>query len=209
MSNIHKVVIADDHEGVRKGIKRLLEKSGEFIVIGQAKDGKEAIQLVTQKFPDLLILDVKLPLLRGEEVARRLTAKYPNIKILAISSFDNPQYILGMLENGARGYLTKEEAPMLLRKAATDIIQHDADQWVSDHLKQQTGITFQEDIKIALQLSPIEEQIMEMLKKGFSEAQISQELNFSGARVKRYIQILMMKYEVFSVEDLIKTNTNP
>lgn len=203
MSEVHKVVIADDHEGVRKGIKRLLEKSGEFIVVGQAKDGKEAVQLVSREVPDLLILDVKLPILRGEEVARRLTAMYPNIKILAISSFDNPQYILSMLENGASGYLTKEEAPFLLRKAARDIIQRDANRWVSDQLKQQTGITFAQDAQTVLQLTSIETQIIEMLKAGLSELQISQALSFSTSRVRRYIRILMMKYEVSSEEELI------
>lgn len=205
MNETHTVVIADDHEGVRKGIKRLLEKSGEFVVVGQAKDGKEAIQVVTREAPDLLVLDVKLPILRGEEVARRLTEMYPNIKILAISSFDNPQYILGMLENGARGYLTKEEAPVLLRKAATEIVRNNANQWISESLKRQTGITFQVDEQPALQLSSTERRIVELLKQGKAETEIAKLLMFSSARVKRYIQILLMKYDVRTIEELIES----
>lgn len=205
MNETHTVVIADDHEGVRKGIKRLLEKSGEFVVVGQAKDGKEAIQVVSREAPDLLVLDVKLPILRGEEVARRLTEMYPNIKILAISSFDNPQYILGMLENGARGYLTKEEAPVLLRKAATEIVRNNANQWISESLKRQTGITFQVDEQPALQLSSTERRIVELLKQGKAETEIAKLLMFSSARVKRYIQILLMKYDVRTIEELIES----
>lgn len=204
MNETHTVVIADDHEGVRKGIKRLLEKSGEFIVVGQAKDGKEAIQVVSREAPDLLVLDVKLPILRGEEVARRLTEMYPNIKILAISSFDNPQYILGMLENGARGYLTKEEAPVLLQKAAKEIILNNANRWISESLKRQTGITFQVDEQPALQLSSTERRIVELLKQGKAETEIAKLLMFSSARVKRYIQILLMKYNVRTIEELIE-----
>jgi DNA-binding NarL/FixJ family response regulator len=204
MKEYYSVIIADDHEGVRKGIKRLLEKNGEFEVIGMAKDGKEAVQLVRQKEPDLLILDVKLPILRGQEVAYRLTESVPDVRILAISSFDSPQYILGMLENGARGYLTKEEAPALLRKAARDIMLNDATQWISEKLKQQTGITFIKDEKTVVRLSATEKQIMAFLKEGHTETEIARELAFSTSRVKRYIQILLMKYEVSSIEALLE-----
>lgn len=204
MKELHTVIIADDHEGVRKGIKRLLEKNGEFEVIGMAKDGKEAVQLVSQETPDLLILDVKLPVLRGEEVAYRLTETVPDVRILAISSFDSPQYILGMLENGARGYLTKEEAPFLLQKAARDILLNDATQWISEKLKQRTGITFTKDEKTALHLSATEKQIVAYLKEGRTETEIARELAFSTSRVKRYIQILLMKYEVSSVKALLE-----
>ena len=85
------VVIADDHQGVRQGIKQLIERGGRFEVIAEAEDGKQAIEIVKQEMPDLLILDVVMPLLRGDEVARRLINEKPDLKILAVSSFEHPK----------------------------------------------------------------------------------------------------------------------
>ncbi len=205
MEQTYTVVIAEDHAGVRAGIRRLIEKGGYFKVVGEAKDGKEAIQLVSQESPDLLILDVKLPVLRGEEVAKRLTSTNPDINILALSSFDNPQFILGMVENGVRGYLTKDEAPFYLQKAANDILKNRSNLWISDELKNKTGINLQDKLSSAITLSQIEHQILQQLKAGQSEKEIADQLGFSIDRVNRYIRVLLIKYEVETVQELIKT----
>ena len=135
-----KVVIVDDHMGVRKGIQKLMEKEGDFRVIGQAADGQEAIQLVNYQTPDLVILDVQLPRMRGDEVANKLLNSAPQVKILALSSFDNPDYIREMLENGAHGYLTKDEAPALLTTAAKDIVAGKTQPWLSKNLQKSIRI---------------------------------------------------------------------
>lgn len=198
------VVIADDHQGVRQGIKQLIERGSRFQVVGEAEDGKEAIEIVNQTSPDLLILDVIMPLLRGDEVARRLTTERPNLKILAVSSFDNPQYILTMLENGARGYLTKDEAPELLQKAANEIMKNNDTIWVSEKLKQQTGVKIEPRLNSALTLSQTEHRILEMLKAGVSRSEMAENFSFSEDRLGRYINVLLTKFNVNSVEELIE-----
>ncbi len=202
MNKPYTVVIADDHEGVRKGIKTLIEKGGQFVVVGQAEDGKKAVKLVNKTDPDLLILDVKLPVMRGEEVAQRLTSENPEIKILALSSFDNPQYILGMFESGVRGYLTKEEAPRLLRKAASEIVAKDSEHWLSPDLKAQSGITFQQTVTHEVTISVTEHKILALLKEGRTKLEIANSLNFPMRRLERYLQILMMKFEVDDLDSL-------
>lgn len=197
------VVIADDHQGVRLGIKRLIERGGQFEVVGEAEDGKKAIEIVQQKSPDLLILDVVMPIMRGDEVARRLIQQRPELKILAVSSFDNPQYILTMLENGARGYLTKDEVPELLQKAAKEIVFNPNTVWVSEKLKKQTGLKINSEVNTAPTLSTTEYRILELLKAGAGTNEIAKELSFSTGQLERFYKILLMKFNVNSVEDLI------
>ena len=198
------VVIADDHQGVRQGIKQLIERGGKFEVIAEAENGKQAIEIVKQEMPDLLILDVVMPLMRGDEVAQRLITEKPDLKILAVSSFDNPQYILTMLENGARGYLTKDEAPELLQKAANEIMKNNDKIWVSEKLKQQTGVQIEPRLNSALTLSQTEHRILEMLKAGASKAEVAEKFSFSEDRLERYIKVLFMKFNVGSVRELIE-----
>ncbi len=187
------VVIVDDHQGVRRGIKQLIERGGQFEVVGEADDGKKAIEIVNEKSPDLLILDVVMPLMRGDEVARRLTTEKPDLKILAVSSFDNPQYILTMLENGARGFLTKDEAPELLQKAATEIVKSNDKIWISEKLKQQTGVKIEQRLNSAPTLSQTEHQILEMLKAGVSRSEMAENFSFSEDRLERYINVLLIQ----------------
>ncbi len=106
-----RVVLADDHIVVRIGIRNLLNRSKDIQVVGEADNGIEAIRLVNDLNPDLLLLDMEMPELDGVEVARRLRAEKSPVRILALSAYNDKQYIQSMLEQGAAGYLTKDEAP--------------------------------------------------------------------------------------------------
>jgi len=207
MENAEKhytVLIADDHDGVRKGIRNIIERVKRFQVVGEAKDGKEALRLTQKIAPDLLLLDVQLPLLRGEEVANRVSSSNPEVKILALSSFDNSEYIITMIENGASGYLTKDEAPALLIDAAMDILENQATEWISENLIRKTGINLQNKLVPEVTLTHIEHQIMEYLKEGMSETEIAEKLGFSNMRLSKYIQILLLKYDVESLQELLE-----
>jgi DNA-binding NarL/FixJ family response regulator len=128
-----RVVLADDHPIVRAGIRRLLEKAADIQVVGEASDGIEALHLVEDLDPDVLLLDVEMPGLRGTEVARRLQVAGSPVHILALSSYDDEQYIRGMLASGAAGYLTKEEAPQTLVHAVRRIARGDQG-WISQRV---------------------------------------------------------------------------
>lgn len=116
-----RVIICDDHAGVRAGIRRLLENSPDLLVIGEAKDGVEALELAEKLKPDVLLLDVEMPRMDGRQVATKLRARKSPVKILVLSSYNNSQYISSMLSNGVTGYLTKDEAPAILVKAVRGI----------------------------------------------------------------------------------------
>ncbi len=102
-----KIVIADDHEIFRDGLKLMLQKQSDIIVAGEAADGKELIELVKKTLPDVIITDVKMPHLDGAAATKYLTEHYPTIGIIALTMFDEEDLIVDMLEAGAKGYLLK------------------------------------------------------------------------------------------------------
>jgi DNA-binding NarL/FixJ family response regulator len=116
-----RVVLADDHPIVRSGIRNLIEKANDIEVVGEANDGTQALRLVQELAPDVLLLDMEMPGLTGTEVARRLKGALPPVYILALSAYDDKQYILGLLSSGAAGYLTKEEVPEAIVEAVRGV----------------------------------------------------------------------------------------
>jgi DNA-binding NarL/FixJ family response regulator len=105
-----RVALADDHPVVRIGVRSMLEKAPDIVVVGEASDGAGALSLVAELAPDILLLDVEMPGMTGVEVARRLQASGSPVRILALSAYDDAQYIAGLLASGAAAYLTKDQA---------------------------------------------------------------------------------------------------
>ncbi len=135
LMNPTRVVIAEDNELVRKGIRRLLNKAADISVIGEAKDGMEAMSLVDKLSPDVLLLDVEMPRLSGIEVARRLNKSKSKTRVLVLSAYDDHEYIEEMLNNGASGYLIKDEAPQRIVEAVRGVALGEAG-WVSPQVKE-------------------------------------------------------------------------
>jgi two-component system response regulator DegU len=129
-----RVILAEDNDLVRKGIKRLLNKAEDISVIGEARDGMEAMRLVKKLVPDLLLLDVEMPGLSGIEVARRLNKSKAKTRILVLSAYDDREYIREMFANGASGYLIKEEAPQRILEAVRGVALGEVG-WVSPQVK--------------------------------------------------------------------------
>jgi DNA-binding NarL/FixJ family response regulator len=140
MNETYRVIVADDHPGVRSGVRDMIEESGEFEVIAEAADGKDTLSYVKKLIPDLLILDVQLPDIRGPEIARRLKSENLPTVILALSAYGLSDFVIDMVENGAQGYLTKEQAPKFLLEAARDLMGMGKEVWIADELKEKIGL---------------------------------------------------------------------
>jgi DNA-binding NarL/FixJ family response regulator len=192
-----KVVIVDDHPGVRAGIRKLLFHAKDIVVVGEGADGAEAIRLAKTKHPDVMLLDVELPVLRGEEVARHLKESHPEVKILAVSSYNDRQYILSMLENGAEGYITKDEAPDLLLEAVYSIVNGES-KWVSPRAAQHT----RQELPDEQSLTAREMDILNQLATKKTEKEISQLLGIDERRLTRYLHLLKVKFGVDTIADL-------
>ena len=106
-----KVILVDDHEMVRAGIRRFLEKADDIHVVAEAGDGAEACQMVAQLRPDVAVIDIKLPDVSGIELARQLRAASPDLKMLMVTAYDDEPYVRAALRAGANGYLLKSAAP--------------------------------------------------------------------------------------------------
>jgi len=116
-----RVILVDDHPAIRKGVRRILESAPDMKVVGEAGNGADGLRLVEELHPDVLLLDMELPGMKGLDVARRLRADDSPVPILALSAHDDRQYIEGMLANGAAGYLVKEEAGEFLIEAVRGV----------------------------------------------------------------------------------------
>ncbi len=192
-----RVGIVDDHPGVRAGIRNMLAGIEDIIVVGEGTNGPEAIQLAQREKPDILLLDVELPILRGDEVAKQLRGSLPDVKILAISSYNDPIYVQGMLENGAVGYITKEEAPQLLSTAVHDIIQYRV-KWISPNAsKKVTKITLENTIFTLVELDILREIVLEK-----PDTEVMHVLNLDEKSFNNDLDVLMKKLEVNTRQEL-------
>jgi len=117
-----KILLADDHSIVRAGLRRIVEESGDMEVIAEAADGREAIQKVHKKVPDVAVIDISMPDLDGLEVVSQLRTYYPKLPILILTMHEEGQYVVRAIEAGAMGYITKQSAPEQLVKAIRKVI---------------------------------------------------------------------------------------
>lgn len=192
-----KVLIVDDHSGVRNGIKKLLQNATDMVVVGEGGNGAEAMELVATRDSDILLLDIELPDQRGDAVMRHIHDKYPEMKVLAVSSYSDRDYIFGMLENGVSGYITKDEAPMMLLDAIRSII-HTGKSWFSPHVLKNSGLPAVEEQT----LTKREVEILEQLILDRSQEDIAAFLSMDANQVEKYLKLMMRKFEVGSLTSL-------
>ena len=192
-----RVLIVDDHSGVRRGIRNLLQAAKDMIIVGEGGNGAEAIELAATRNPDILLLDIELPNQRGDAVMRHIHKVQPNMKVLAVSSYSDRDYILGMLENGASGYITKDEAPMMLLDAIRSII-HKGKSWFSPRAIRNSGLPSIEEQT----LTKREVDILQQLVLDRPAEQIAAFLNMSADQVEKYLKLLMRKFETDSLSSL-------
>jgi DNA-binding NarL/FixJ family response regulator len=186
-----KLVLVDDHPGVRRGIGDIIRSARDISIVGEGENGADAFQLAITKRPDIILLDVELPDERGDIVMRRILEKLPETKVLAVSAHVDRQYILEMLGNGASGYITKDEVGSTLIKAIRKILK-EGKNWISARtLKKVTLANLPE-----MTLSSREIDIFEQLVLNKSEDAIAQALDLDEAQVKKLIELLMKKYRV-------------
>jgi DNA-binding NarL/FixJ family response regulator len=192
-----RVLLADDHPVVRSGIRNLLEKASGIQVVGEASDGEEALNLVRKVQPDILLLDMEMPKIRGVEVAKQLRARGSQVRILVLSAYDDKQYILELLSNGASGYLTKEEAPEVIVEAVRGVARGE-EGWVSRRVGAHITKWMREEDNGELHLTSREIEVLRLVVEGKTNQEIGHQLDISEKTVEKHLEGVFSKLGVTS-----------
>jgi DNA-binding NarL/FixJ family response regulator len=197
-----RVILADDHNKVRAGIRHLLEKTPGITVVAEASNGVEALELVDELTPDVLVLDMEMPRLDGRQVAQRLQQSKSPVHILALSAYNDRQYILSMLENGAAGYLTKDEVPETLVKAIQGVARGE-EGWVSRRVAAEITSWKSSQLTKPPPITPSESDILNQLSERKTNREIADALGIDLQEVESQIDSLCEKFRVSSRFELI------
>jgi two-component system NarL family response regulator len=200
-----RVVIAEDHRMVRELLAALLAREADVAVVGEAANGREAIELAQTLRPDLLVLDVGLPEIDGIEVARRLRASLPALKLLALSIHSEERFVQAMLNAGANGYLLKTSAVTELVQAIRAVTQGKL--YVSPDVARDAQADELGAAAPAGQSIPIgrrERQVLALLAEGKRSHEIAAQLGISIATVEAHRRNIMRKLGLHTVAELTR-----
>lgn len=190
------LLIADDHEVVRLGIKSLLANT-DIQVVAEADDGETALAAVRKTHPDVVLLDIRMPQMDGLTALSRMRTEHPNLKIIMLSTYDNPTYVARAVALGANGYLlkaaTRDELINAIRKAAGG-----EDAWTRDELRRVTGAlaTPRMSAEVEVPLTQRESEVLRQLAHGLTNKEIGQALGISYETVKEHVQHILRKIGV-------------
>ena len=200
------ILVVDDHPIVRQGLRRLLEAESEFRVVGEAEDGIEALQLIEQLKPDILVLDMMMPSLNGLEVLRRIKNISPTTRTIILSMQSADAYVFESLKNGAAGYVLKETGPSELVNAVREVIQ--GNRYLSAKLSerlQTCGQWIMDTPSDAYEtLTAREREILQMTVEGGTSQEIGEKLMISPRTIEVHRSNLMNKLGLHNQTELIR-----
>ena len=202
-----RILLADDHTILRSGIRALLENEPGLSVIGEAEDGRAAVSMACKLKPDVVLMDIAMPLLNGLEATRQIKIQCPDVKVLVLSMHDNEEYIRQALEAGAMGYILKDAAPGELIGAIRSVYRGEAvlspavtRLVIEDYLR--WGGTRPQDVTDSL--SPREREVLQLIAEGYTNKQIAEILSISIKTVQAHRNNLMQKLDLHDRGELIK-----
>ena len=194
MGKVIRVILADDHPVVRSGIKAELDGAEGIEVVGEASSGDEALRLVGELRPDVLVLDVVMPGLDGVEVARLLRERHPELRILALSAYEDNAYVFGLLSAGAAGYVLKEEALDTIVEAIRAASRGET--WLSKRVEEKVVRRAIGEEEVLLTGRELE--VLRLMAKGWTNARIAVELKVSERTVGFHVENILGKLGVSS-----------
>lgn len=192
-----RVILADDHPVVRDGIRKLLDEAVGIDVVGEASNGAEALELVLAQKPDVLLLDMELPVMSGDEVAQKINESGSDVRILVLSAHDDREYIQQLLAKGASGYLMKEEVPENIVEAVRGVARGEKG-WVSRRVAAQMSTWMEDDRHGQMPLSPREIEVLQGVVAGKTNQEIGFELGISDKTVEKHLDAIFTKLNVAS-----------
>ncbi len=208
MSTI-SVLLVDDHNIVRQGLKALLVGEGDISVIGEAQSGREAVQMAARLRPEVVIMDLAMPLLNGWEATRQIIKAVPTAKIIVLSTYETEEHIQQAIGAGAAAYLIKQTAAADLVKAIKEVKKGNAyfSPAIAQRLREQTCRSFSSDgapKQPQVELTVREAEVLQLIAEGFSNKQIAGELHLSIKTIEKHRQAAMDKLNIHETAGLTR-----
>ena len=201
-----RILLADDHELMREGLRTMLAAQPDIEVVGEAEDGVNAVRMALELRPDIVVMDVGMPHMNGIEATRRLTAELPRTKVIALSMHSDRRYVAEMLKAGAAGYVLKQGAFRELASAISAVLASHiylsprVAGVVVDLLRQPS----EEEGGLLRLLTTREREVLQCVAEGMNTKSIAHRLNLSGKTVDGHRRHLMVKLGMQSVSELTR-----
>ena len=201
-----KVVLADDHAVVRTGIRAMLESLGGIEIVGQATNGREALALVEQLHPDVLLCDISMPEMNGMEATTRIVKEFPAVRVIMLSMHTSEEYVWQAMKAGATGYLLKDTDATELDEAIKSVLSgktyltRSVSKQVVDAYMQRMGNTS----TVSDVLTPRQREILQLIAEGKSLKEIAQLLHISVKTVETHRTLLMERLDIRDTPGLVR-----
>lgn len=194
-----RVLICDDQVVVREGLRAILSTAPGIQVVGEASDGAEALELVPQTQPAVVLMDLKMPGLNGVQATRAIRDRYPDVRVLVLTTYDADEWVFDAIRSGASGYLLKDtpREGLIAAIKGTAAGKAHVDPAVAGKLfKHAARVTALPQTSIADDLSPRELEVLRLLGRGLNNADIARRLYLSEGTVRNYVSAILAKLDV-------------
>lgn len=206
-----RILLADDHEVVRAGLRALLEEQSGWEVVAEAADGRDAVDKATKLKPDVVVIDIAMPSLNGLEAVRQIVKSVPNTKVLVLTMYDSDPLIQQVLQAGARGYLLKSDAGRdlvsaidALRRNKTFFTPKVSQMVLEGYLDKSPKEKEAEEEPESLRLTSRQREIVQLLAEGKSSKEVAAVLGLSVKTAETHRANIMRKLDCHSVTELVR-----
>ncbi len=197
-----RIVIADNHTLFAQGLRSLVEQQSDFEVVGDAIDGREAVQRARELQPDVILMDVVMPGLNGFDATRIIRAEAPNVRVLALSMHVDKRYVIGMLEAGAAGYVPKDASFEEVARAIRAVARGQG--YLSPSIAGVVVEGYTQRSEASAPLSLREREVLQLLAEGATPREIARRLHISVKTVETHRRNLLAKLGLETVADLVR-----
>ncbi len=207
--SLYRIVLADDHVLFRQGLRRIVEKKGGMEVVGEAGDGLQLLEVLKGLSPDMVVVDISMPRLRGIEAVREISVLYPAVKVLVLTMHRSTAYLRQAMSAGAHGYMLKEDADDELFRAVESIRQGKV--YVSPRLSEDVmdewSRSQRADVPPSVEVDPLtprERQVLKLIAEGKTSKQVADLLFISVRTAEHHRTNIMDKLKLRSAADIVQ-----